>query len=39
MNRMLEASKIEGAVRYLISEKSSYVTGQNLIIDEGKSIW
>ena len=39
MNRMLEASEIEGAVEFLISEKSSYVTGQNLIIDGGKSIW
>ena len=39
MNRMLEASEIESAVEFLISEKSSYVTGQNLIIDGGKSIW
>ena len=39
MNRMLEAEEIEGAVEFLISDKSSFITGQNLIIDGGKSIW
>ena len=39
MNRMLEPEEIEGAVEFLISNKSSFITGQNIIIDGGKSIW
>ena len=39
-NRMIikrwgEASDIFGAIEYLISEKSSYVTGQDFVIDGG----
>ena len=40
MNRMIvkrwgKASDIFGAIEYLISDKSSYVTGQDLVIDGG----
>mgnify|MGYP006159390219 FL=1 len=40
MSRMIikrwgEASDIFGAIEYLISDKSSYLTGQDLIIDGG----
>ena len=39
MNRMIEAQEIEGAVEFLISDKSSFVTGQNIVLDGGKSLW
>lgn len=39
MNRMIEAQEIEGAVEFLISDKSSFITGQNIVLDGGKSIW
>ena len=39
MNRMIEAQEIEGAVDFLISDKSSFITGQNIILDGGKSLW
>ena len=40
INRMIikrwgEASDLFGAIEYLISNKSSYVTGQDMVIDGG----
>lgn len=35
IKRWGEASDIFGAIEYLISEKSSYVTGQDFVIDGG----
>ena len=32
---MLDASDISGAVRFLLSDHSKHITGQNLIIDDG----
>jgi len=39
MNRMGNKNEINGILSYLISEKSSYVTGQDFIIDGGMSAW
>ena len=36
---MAERDEYRSAVQFLCSETSSYMTGQNIIIDGGRSIW
>ena len=35
LNRMAHKNEIFGLVDYILSEKSSYLTGQNIILDGG----
>jgi len=39
MGRMAEVADLQGAVVYLASEASDYVTGHDLVIDGGYTVW
>ena len=39
LSRMLDSKEISSHIAYLTSDDSSFLTGQNIVVDGGRSVW
>jgi len=39
LNRLAQKGEYRGAIQFLCTDSSKYMTGQNIIIDGGRSVW
>jgi NAD(P)-dependent dehydrogenase (short-subunit alcohol dehydrogenase family) len=39
MGRLASVNEVAGVVSFLLSDDSTYINGQNVVVDGGRTIW